>query len=136
MRRGRSGLSMKNLTLAGSSGFMTRRVGLAPTRPFSLTMPTCSQIQLTLTCQSDLSPIIFAPSFGQSQLLPSNRLQLTLPGQIGHAYWIESSSDLKNWSLSLTVTNYTGTPLLLNFPINLPHQFYRALIPPVSCAER
>ena len=69
--------------------------------------------------------------------LSGQQVRLTLPGQAGRIYWIESSTNLRDWNRFSTVTNLLGTPLLLNIPVtNAPGHFFRALLPPASCAER
>jgi len=71
------------------------------------------------------------PRLAWSESLPAtNKLMLQLSGQLGLAYWVESSTNLAAWTRSATNRlPSTGAGRATNWVlINSPARFYRARI--------
>jgi hypothetical protein len=60
-----------------------------------------------------------------------NGMQLTLQGQAGRSYAIETSTNLVNWEQFTTASNSNGTITVLDTnSVNIPLRFYRAKLTP------
>jgi hypothetical protein len=65
---------------------------------------------------------------GNPDLLSQDGFRLTLTGEFGAAYQILGSTELSEWTLLGTVTNYWGTVQFTDGAgTNLPQRFYRAV---------
>jgi len=78
--------------------------------------------------QADLAGIIYPPSkltpLGHA---PAGAFQLQLDSETGGRYWIQTSTNLTEWSAFLRITNSTGTSVLTDAEASQsPRKYYRA----------
>jgi hypothetical protein len=71
------------------------------------------------------------PYFNSITLLSSNTFRLTLSGQVGQRYAVETSGYLASWAPLLRITNLTGTVQFTDtVASNIAQRFYRAILLP------
>jgi hypothetical protein len=75
--------------------------------------------------------------FSSFRVAGAGQVYLSMPGQAGRTYVIESSADMRRWEPWAIRTNYYGSPLTITVgTTNSLHRFYRAFQTPLSCADR
>jgi sugar lactone lactonase YvrE len=66
------------------------------------------------------------PTIEYTTLLPGAGMQLTVNGDMGYAYWIDSGTNLVDWVAVTNIVNtYGSLDVILPPATNSPHQFYR-----------
>ena len=71
-------------------------------------------------------------------LAAANRhLRFTLPADAGRSYWIDTSTNMYQWTRLTTLTNNYALPVTHTIIIpNSGQAFFRAFRPAASCGER
>ena len=103
------------LTRWPSGNFIAEWYDPATAAPVGLTQATTTNQVLTVPLppfSEDLACVLYPPpSLSVLGFSPADGLQLRLDSETGGRYEIQHSTDLADWTTSLTVTNSTGTLL-------------------------